>query len=75
MKIKKVPLKRLIETLISLYNKGVDYIDIHPMDDQDGVPSIGISFVEDYMSKEAKKNFDNPPISGNISEDDLNQLM
>jgi pyrimidine operon attenuation protein/uracil phosphoribosyltransferase len=82
LRIRKVPVNAFVETLIDLYNKGVDYVDIIGVlnNDQD---AIGISFCKEYMSKKLQKNFDKIPnttiekneINIKLSDDDLNQLI
>ena len=80
VKIQKIPLDRLIETLVDLYNKGIDYIDIA------GVPGIdqdrmAIVFTRDYMTEEGKKNFgeedelDLEIGPSKLTDDDINQLI
>ena len=80
VKIQKIPLDRLIETLVDLYNKGIDYIDIA------GVPGIdqdrmAIVFTQDYMTEEGKKNFgeedelDLEIGPSKLTDDDINQLI
>lgn len=77
IRIRKIHLDTLIQVLVEMYDKGVDYIDIigEINDVQD---SIGISFSKEYMKKDAQENFDN--ISGkeediDLSDEDLNQLI
>lgn len=80
VKIQKIPLDRLIETLVDLYNKGIDYIDISgvPGDDQD---RMAIVFTKDYMTEQGKKNFgeeDDLDIEigpSKLTDDDINQLI
>ena len=80
VKIQKIPLDRLIETLVDLYNKGIDYVDIA------GVPGIdqdrmAIVFTKDYMTEEGKKNFgeedeiDLEIGPSKLTDDDINQLI
>jgi hypothetical protein len=79
VKIEKIPLDRLIDTLVELYNKGIDYIDIA------GVPgkeydSMAIAFNRDYMTEQGKKNFaeldEGIEIKpGKLTDDDLNFLI
>lgn len=80
IRIQKIPLDTLIETLVTLYNQGIDYVDIS------GKPgtafdSMAIVFTKDYMTEEGKKNFGedneidleiNP---GKLTDDDINQLI
>lgn len=75
MKIRKIDLETLIDILTDIYNKGVDYVDIIgiPGDEQD---SLAVSFSKEYMSKEHAENFDNiDSDDGNLSDEDLNQLL
>ena len=55
--IKKIHLDSLIDILVDLYDKGVDYVDIIGVNNkiQD---SIGISFSKEYMNIELRENFD-----------------
>ncbi len=79
VKIEKIPLDRLIDTLVELYNKGIDYIDIA------GVPgkeydSMAIAFNRDYMTEQGKKNFGELDEGieikpGKLTDDDLNFLI
>jgi hypothetical protein len=69
MKIKKVHLNSFIQVLINLYNKGVDYVDISKLKEDDGGSAVGISFVQEYMSDEVK----NSPIV--LTQDIINQLL
>ena len=80
VKIQKIPLDRLIETLVDLYNKGIDYVDIAGMPgiDQD---RMAIVFTQDYMTEEGKKNFgqedelDLEIGPSKLTDDDINQLI
>jgi hypothetical protein len=80
VKIEKIPLDRLIETLVDLYNKGIDYVDIAGMPgiDQD---RMAIVFTKDYMTEEGKKNFgeedelDLEIGPSKLTDDDINQLI
>ena len=81
VKIEKIPLDKLIDTLVSLYNQGVDYIDIA------GVPGrefdrMAIGFNRDYMTEQGAKNFEgleqdlDLEIKQNkLTDDDLNELI
>lgn len=83
VKIRKIHLDTLIQVLVEMYDKGVDYIDIigEINDVQD---SIGISFCKEYMNKDMQENFDEinskhvkeGDINVSFSDDsDLNQLI
>ena len=79
VKIETIPLDKLIDTLVDLYNKGIDYVDIV------GVPGVefdrmGIAFTKDYMTDQGKENFgelevDLEIISSKLTDDDLNELI
>jgi hypothetical protein len=79
VKIERIPLDRLIDTLVDLYNKGIDYVDIV------GVPGVefdrmGIAFTKDYMTDQGKENFgeigvDLEITSSKLTDDDLNELI
>ena len=79
VKLERIPLDRLIDTLVDLYNKGIDYVDIV------GVPGVefdrmGIAFTKDYMTDQGKENFgelevDLEIISSKLTDDDLNELI
>lgn len=65
--LQKIPIKNLMEILSELYNDGADYIDIS------GVPNveqdvISIFVREEYMNQDEEYN-------GDLSDDDLNQLI
>lgn len=81
VKIQKIPLDKLIDTLVELYNKGVDYIDVH------GVPGrefdrMAIVFTKDYMTEQGIKNFEGLDEEMDVeikptklTDDDLNILL
>ena len=79
VKIERIPLDKLIDTLVDLYNKGIDYVDIV------GVPGVefdrmGIAFTKDYMTDQGKENFgeigvDLEITSSKLTDDDLNELI
>lgn len=81
VKIQKVQLDRLIDTLVELYNKGVDYIDIS------GIPGrefdkMAIVFTKEYMTEQGIKNFEGLDEDVDLeikphklTDDDLNILL
>jgi len=79
VKIEKIPLDKLIDTLVDLYNRGIDYIDVV------GVPGkefdrMGIAFTRDYMTEQGKKNFEGVNLdieitTPKLTDDDLNELI
>jgi hypothetical protein len=80
VKIQKIPLDALIETLVSLYNQGIDYIDISGKPGTD-FDSMAIVFTREYMTEEGKKNFgedyevDLEIGPSKLTDDDINQLI
>lgn len=79
VKIQKIPLDRLIDTLVELYNKGIDYVDIHGVPGED-FDKMAIVFTRDYMTEEGKHNFEGDDLDVEIkpdklTDDDLNILL
>jgi len=81
VKIRKIHLDTLIQVLVEMYDKGVDYIDIIGEVD-DVQDTVAISFCSEYMSSDARENFEDLPlleidIESNppSNEEDLNQLI
>lgn len=58
LRIRRIHVLSLMETLSDLYHKGVDYIDIYGTI-QDGQDTVGIIFSKAYMNEEYERNFDN----------------
>ena len=79
VKIEKIPLDKLIDTLVDLYNRGIDYVDVV------GVPGkefdrMGIAFTRDYMTEQGKKNFEGLDLDleikpSKLTDEDLNELI
>lgn len=67
--MEKIHLKTLVSTLVSLYNKGVDYIDFIKQENEDGSTSLMIYFSEEYMSD------DTPRKKMGNDDDDLKDLI
>ena len=79
VRLKKIPLGIFIQSLMDIYNTGVDYVDILgvPGEEQD---TIGIAFCDDYLSKESEEDETFEDLkeeikNNNLSDDDLNQLI
>lgn len=82
--LKKIPVDKLIDLLIKMYNKGVDYVDISGVlgKEQD---KIAITFTKDYITKdccEAKTThkedgevLEDILKNSKLSEEDLNDLI
>lgn len=79
--LKKIPLNDLINLLVNLYNRGVDYIDIGgSQGDQKDL--MAISFTNDYIAENAKEEFDKMDVEisdenfkTKLTDEDLNQLI
>lgn len=79
VKIQKIPLDKLIETLVDLYNKGVDFIDIAGISGPE-YDRMAIAFTKDYMTEQGKINFGELDVDlaiepSKLTDDDLNQLI
>lgn len=80
--LRKVDINELMDTMMELWTRGVDYVDIiiKPEDN-----TISLLFTEEYLSDEAKENLlemeDNDvpdecvEVKSKLTDDDLNQLM
>ena len=74
LSIKKIPLNNLIDLLVNLYNKGVDYVDIEGVQGKDQ-DKMAISFSKDYMTVEGQQNYDDIVSDGKLDDNDINQLI
>ena len=74
VKFQKIPLKGLIETLQEVYNQGADFIDIVGIPDEDQ-DIIGIHVREEYLSEDLEEEEDEEESPGELSDEDLNQLI
>lgn len=79
--IQKIPLNKLIDTLIEIYNQGVDYVDLHGIKGEE-FDKMAITFTKEYMSKEGIENFKDIPEEkikptdiSLLSDDDINQMI
>ncbi len=75
IKFRKIPLKHLIDTLIHLYDSGVDYVDIIGVEDkiQDVVT---LSVQAEYMNNSSDNVPDNIDfIKDKLTDDDINNLV
>jgi hypothetical protein len=84
--LKKVDINELMDTMMELWTRGVDYVDIVIKPEEN---SIALMFTEEYLSEEAKEkllemeNDDEDSLSpdeyievkSKLTDDDLNQLM
>lgn len=77
-RIRKVPLTSFIDVLLSLYKRGVDYVDIVHLLNEGDKDSVGIQFTEEYMHKNFKQDAREDvifPTERKMTEDDLNDLI
>lgn len=81
MKIRKIHLQSLLQILSEIYDRGVDFVDIHGVI-EDGEDTIGITFCKSYMDEEFADSFDTfgeeqlpSSIKVKLSDEDLNQLI
>jgi len=86
VRLKKIPLGVFIQSLMDIYNMGVNYVDLIgvPGEEQD---TIGIAFSDDYLNKEEEEDSNEPETNEDfedlkenikdikLSDDDLNQLL
>jgi hypothetical protein len=82
--LKKVDINELMDTMMELWTRGVDYIDIVIKPEEN---SIALMFTEEYLSDDAKEKLmeeheedDDFPdecveVKSKLTDDDLNQLM
>ena len=82
--LKKVDINELMDTMMELWTRGVDYVDIviKPVEN-----SISLMFTEEYLSDEAKEELDNAEededdfldecieVKSKLTDEDLNQLI
>lgn len=83
--IKKISLNEIIDVFVDLYNKGVDYVDLVNVDEEEG--KLSVIFTKEYMCKEMQESNDFELIQDSIedidyneeestfSEDDINDLI
>jgi hypothetical protein len=83
--IKKISLNEIIDVFVDLYNKGVDYVDLVNVDEEEG--KLSVIFTKEYMCKEMQESDDFELIQDSIedidyneeestfSEDDINDLI
>lgn len=82
--LRKVDINELMDTMMELWTRGVDYIDIMIKPEEN---TISLLFTEEYLSDEAKEaladvEYDEDDdteeyveIKGGLTDEDLNQLM
>lgn len=65
----KLPLDAFIKTLVDLYEKGVDYVDL--VGESDSIQDfIEIHFCDEYMAPTVES-----PKKDSLSDEDLNQII
>jgi hypothetical protein len=70
MKAEKIHLKTFISTLVDLYNRGVDYIDLQKQENEEGDSSLVIYFSKEYMNDDIVDGRNN----SSMKDDDLKDL-
>jgi hypothetical protein len=63
---------------VSLYKRGVEYVDIVHILNEEEKDTVGIQFTEEYMHRNFKQNARENiifPTNGKMTEDDLNDLV
>jgi hypothetical protein len=82
--LKKVDISELMDTMMELWRRGIDYIDILIKPEEN---SIALLFTEEYLSDEAREKLEEMEdddegfiekyreIKGGLTDEDLNQLM
>lgn len=82
IRIKKIDISYLIDTLKDLYQRGVNFVDLYGTVGE-GQDSVGLLFSKEYMDKDYIDSFDameGDPFPTTISisklsDEDLNQLI
>ncbi len=76
IRLRKIPLDEFIDTLLELYNDGVDYIDIVG-NLGDKIDTVGIFIEDTYINSRNKKEGKSPVILKKkpLTDDDINQLL
>ena len=84
--LKKVDINELMDTMMELWTRGVDFIDIVIKPDEN---SIALMFTEEYLSEEAKETLlemeddddeddfhdECIEVKSKLTDEDLNQLI
>ena len=82
--LKKVDINELMDVMMELWTKGVDYVDIIIKPEEN---SIALMFTEDYLSEDAKDrlaemeddeggaDIDHIELKSKLTDEDLNQLL
>jgi len=84
--LKKVDINELMDTMMELWTRGVDFIDIVIKPDEN---SIALMFTEEYLSEEAKEKLTEMEddddeddfhdecieVKSKLTDEDLNQLI
>jgi hypothetical protein len=83
--LKKVDINELMDTMMELWTRGVDFVDIVIKPDEN---SIALMFTEEYLSEEAKETLlemeddeeddfhdECIEVKSKLTDEDLNQLI
>jgi len=79
--IRKVPIEKFMDILSELYNRGLDYIDIHYTKESDIEDNVILGYFKEYMNPDApedafedlKELIDENP-DKKLTDDDINQI-
>lgn len=71
MIVKKIPLDEFIQVLDSLYEIGVDFIDLH-VEPED---TFSVSFMKEYVDEEFRDNFEEDKTIPLDLNNNLNDLV
>lgn len=81
LRIRKIDVLGLIQTLNELYDKGVDYVDLFG-ELADGRDTVNLVFCKEYMNEEYEDNFEMfkqeqiaSRVDIKLSDEDLDQLI
>jgi len=69
--IKKISLNEIIDVFVDLYNKGMDYVDLVNVDEEEG--KLSVIFTKEYMCTEMQESDDFELIQNSIEDIDYNE--
>lgn len=81
IRIRKVHIQSLIDTLAQIWDRGVDFVDVHGII-ENGQDTIALSFCKAYMDEEYQDEFDTlgeeqfpSTIDIKLKDEDLDDLI
>jgi hypothetical protein len=78
LSIKKIPVKQLIDTLVKLYEEGIDFIDLNGKSVTDTKDSLHIGVSPDYYKPVDDEEKEEPSKEYEqviLTQDDINALL